>query len=251
MAAEYKTPKLQLSSTTSNQQAEKNGATLDDIEDKLSIFDTQLAIYEPLAAIPMFSQYLAPVMNQIKENQAALQLVSDNFEAFSGGDDLISKYDRIDIEEAAEEDDNASDFSEEDLDVLYDMHGITPPPEEFSYSAMDFDERINYDSDDNNIDFDDDVSNDNILVRDRGGDDTYTVTEDTEDANIVFTKLDDGDALSLEGEWSIQQIEDVDDGDPYVLYTNEDTGTNIFVLGEIDEVEDLVTVETEVTADAA
>lgn len=108
----------------------KEGTTAEDIEDQLSIFDNQLSMYEPLMAIPIFAQYLSPMVTEIKTKQSALELVYDNFDAFSGGDDIIDKYDRVDIEEAAEEDGNINDFSEEDLDGLYEFHEIDPEEEQ-------------------------------------------------------------------------------------------------------------------------
>jgi hypothetical protein len=90
---------------------------------------------------------------------------------------------------------------------------------------------------------DEDQSEKNILIKDSKGNDTYTIEEDVEDSNLVFTALNDGDKLNLKGKWSITQIEDSKTDEDYVMYTNAETGTNVFVKGTIDDVYDLVKID--------
>jgi hypothetical protein len=92
--------------------------------------------------------------------------------------------------------------------------------------------------------FGDRQSEKNILISDDRGNDTYTVSEYVEDSNLVFTALEDGDMLNLEGAWRFEEIVDDETDDDYVLYINENTGTNVFVKGRIDDVKDLVNVGT-------
>jgi hypothetical protein len=211
----------------------KNGATKDEIESQLSIFDNQLSTFQIFAAIPQFAQYISPMLSNIQKQHDALELVLDNFEAFSGGDSVIDKYDRLNIEEAAGEDDNEADFSDEDLEALYDMNGIDAPEEDFSLSNYSFSSSNTIKNKSGNqtrvFDADSVDDGDDVLVKDSKGNDTYSVSNDVEDANIFFTTMNEGDKLNLEGTWTSEQIEDANTEEDYVKYTNEETGTNVYV----------------------
>lgn len=227
-------------------------ASKDELERQLSIFDTQLSTMQIFSCIPQFAPYFSQMAAKINEQKAALELVYDHFEGFAGVDGFIDKSDLAKIEEAAEYDGNKLDFSETDLaDIYYLNGGEYNPTEEFSLSKFNFSaaNTIKNEHGNQEREFDDDYSNKNILIKDDRDDDTYIVTEDIEESNLVFTNLDDGDKLNLEGTWSAEQIYDEETDEEYVLYTNEENGTNVFVKGTLDDVEDLVNVDEIITDD--
>jgi hypothetical protein len=224
----------------------KNKTTQEDIENQLSIFNNQLSMMQMFTAIPQFAPYISPMIANIKAQQGALQLVDDNFDAFAGtdGDDNVKTYintkansdDIANIRDAAETDDNAADFSEEDLAGLYDLQDMDyAAPFDMSM----FDGAVEKDS--KNYTFKD-KSEKTYKVTGTDEADTYTVKDTFEDSNLLFEDLNsgNGDKLTLEGEWTAEQITGEDDED-YVLYTNEETGTNVYVAGSKADVAGLVT----------
>lgn len=221
-------------------------ASKDELERQLSIFDTQLSTMQIFSCIPQFAPYFSQMAAKINEQKAALELVYDHFEGFAGVDGFIDKSDHAKIEEAAEYDGNKLDFSETDLaDIYYLNGGEYNPTEEFSLSKFNFSaaNTIKNEHGNQEREFDDDYSNKNILIKDDRDDDTYIVTEDIEESNLVFTTLDEGDELNLEGTWTREEVDDKDGSGTYVRFTNEKTGTNVFVKGTIDDTEDLVNVD--------
>jgi len=228
-------------------QGRDKKTSIDEVEKQISIFDTQLSTMQIFAAIPQFAPYISPMLANIKEQKAALELVYDHFEAFSGGDGYIDKADYAAIREAAECDGNDKNFSEEDLEDIYDINGYEYDPAiEFSLSTFraNADKTYGSKSKDQNRTFDEDNSEQNILISDNRGNDTYTVGADVEDSNLVFTALKDGDTLNLEGKWTfVEEVYDESDDDtPYVLLTNEN-GTNVFIKGTYDEIKDLINAD--------
>ncbi|NLF83044.1 MAG: hypothetical protein GX568_03550 [Candidatus Gastranaerophilales bacterium] len=222
--------------------------SVEEIEKQISIFDTQLSTMQIFAAIPQFAPFISPMLANIKEQKAALELVYDHFDAFSAGDGYIDKADLRTIREAAECDGNGKDFSEEDLEDIYDINGVEYDPV-IDFSLRSFkankDATIGNKTGDQFRRFGEDSSEQNILISDNKGDDTYTVGKDVEDANLVFTSLNDGDRLNLDGRWSAEQIYDEDNDTPYVLYTNEN-GNNVFVKGKLKDLDDIVLIRSEI-----
>ncbi|NLF82381.1 MAG: hypothetical protein GX568_00155, partial [Candidatus Gastranaerophilales bacterium] len=225
-------------------QGRDKKTSFEEVEKQISIFDNQLSTMQIFASIPQFAPVISPMLANIKEQKAALELVYDNFDAFAGEDGYIDKGDFAAIREAAECDGNGNDFSKEDLEDIYDINGVEYDPEEdFSFSKIKFDSKVSSKTGSQTRKFDDAQSEKNIHIKDNRGDDTYIVSEEVEDSNLVFTELDKGDKLELKGKWSIKEVYDEEAEEEYVMYTNEETGTNVFVKGSIDDVYDQVNVE--------
>lgn len=222
--------------------------TKEEMEKQFSNMDNELSLLQIFSAIPMLAPYVSPRIADLNESRNALQLVYDNFEGFAGYDDVIDESDIDKIREAAKYDGNEFDFSEDDLKDMYYLNDMEYDPlKNFSLSNLSFDNIIGNEHKNQNREFDDDDSDKNICINDDRDDDTYTVSEDVKEANLVFTKLNYGDELNLDGTWSFVEINDADNNESYVRYINKDTGTNVLVKGKYDDINDLVNVENEET----
>ena len=80
---------------------------------------------------PYWGEYLDKYIAQYQTQLDSINIVKDNFDAFSKGEDakVIDGQDLMNVVNAAKVDENADDFSQQDLDVLKIIPEPPPPPE--------------------------------------------------------------------------------------------------------------------------
>ena len=121
-----------LGSIMSSDMDNSGAVSKSEISYKANTLDSQVNYLNMLKAyFPYWGEYLDNYITQAQTQLDSINIVKDNFDAFSKGDDakVIDGQDIMNVVNAAKVDENADNFSQQDLDVLKVVPEPPPPPE--------------------------------------------------------------------------------------------------------------------------
>ena len=119
-----------LGSIMSSDMDNSGAVSKSEISYKANTLDSQVNYLNMLKAyFPYWGEYLDNYITQAQTQLDSINIVKDNFDAFSKGDDakVIDGQDIMNVVNAAKVDENADNFSQQDLDVLKVVPEPPPP----------------------------------------------------------------------------------------------------------------------------